>query len=41
LFTTCMSDFILIRTCFTTYWISLGWSTLNLSGEIICQMFSS
>jgi hypothetical protein len=31
----------LIKTCFVTYWTSIGWSTLTLSGEIICQIFSS
>jgi hypothetical protein len=31
----------LIETCFMTYWTSLSWSTLTLSGEILCQMFSS
>jgi hypothetical protein len=30
-----------IETCFVTFWISLGWSTLTLSGEILSQMFSS
>jgi hypothetical protein len=36
LFTTCISDFVLIETFFVTYWTSLGRSTLTLSGEIIC-----
>jgi hypothetical protein len=36
-----ISAFVLIETCFTTCWTCLGWSTLTLSGEILCQMFSS
>jgi hypothetical protein len=36
LLTTCISAFVLIETCFVTCWTSFGWSTLTLSGKILC-----